>query len=168
MHLSAICDTFSAYLILLQMITRTLFGEKLRPYYLLYSILHSPVTSSLLGPNFLLEVTTILTKQHNKTNQFICTATDTSNRRAGLVSYGRTSLFLFRTKDAYRIILCACVTVHSSIQPFNNPLTNCGMVMNLGVNATSPRSQFLISYYEQHKYGDRSDVWRSCTLTQHN
>jgi hypothetical protein len=40
------------------------------------------------------------------------------------------------------------VTVHSSVQPFNNPLTNCVMVMKLGVNAISSLSQFLIYHYE--------------------
>jgi len=66
---------------------------------------------------------------------------------------------------AYRIILSVFVTVHSSLQPFNNPLTNCVMVMKLGVNAISPLSQFLISPYEQYQWGDRTDIWGSWTCT---
>lgn len=68
-------------------------------------------------------------------------------------------------KVAYRTILSVCVTVQSSIQPFNSPLNNCRMVMKLGVNATSPLSQFLISYYEQYQYVDRTYLWRSSPFT---
>ena len=47
--------TCPAYLILLHMITRTIFGEQYRSLSsLLYSFLHSLVISSLLGPNILL------------------------------------------------------------------------------------------------------------------
>jgi hypothetical protein len=37
--------------------------------------------------------------------------------------------------------------------------------MKLGVNATSPLSQFLISYYEQYQYVDRTYLWRSSPFT---
>ena len=47
--------TYSTYLILLDLITRTIFGEEYRPLSSsLCSFLHSPVTSSFLGPNILL------------------------------------------------------------------------------------------------------------------
>ena len=47
--------TCPAHLILLDLLTRTIFGEQYRSLSSsLYSFLHSPVTSSLLGPNNLL------------------------------------------------------------------------------------------------------------------
>ena len=52
---SPICATCAAHLILLDFITRTILGEEYRPLSSsLYNLLHSPVTSSLLGPNILL------------------------------------------------------------------------------------------------------------------
>jgi hypothetical protein len=42
-----------AHLILLDLITRTIFGDEYRWSPSLCSLLHSPVTSSLLGPNYL-------------------------------------------------------------------------------------------------------------------
>ena len=48
-------STCPAYLILLDFITRTILGEQYRSLsFSLCSFLHSPVTSSLLGPNILL------------------------------------------------------------------------------------------------------------------
>ena len=52
--LSPVRATYTAHLILLDLITRTILGEKYRSSSLLCSFLHSPVTSSLLGPNILL------------------------------------------------------------------------------------------------------------------
>ena len=53
--LSPIRATCPAFLILLDFITRNLLGEQYRSLStLLYSYLHSPFTSSLLGPNILL------------------------------------------------------------------------------------------------------------------
>ena len=53
--LSPIRATCTAYFILLDLITRTIFGEQYRSLSSsLCSFLHSPVTSSLLGPNILL------------------------------------------------------------------------------------------------------------------
>ena len=53
--LSPIHATFPAHLILLHFITRTIFGEQyISLSSSLCSFLHSPVTSSLLGPNILL------------------------------------------------------------------------------------------------------------------
>ena len=53
--LSPIRATCLAHLILLDHITRTIFGEQYRSFSSsLCSFLHSPVTSSLLGPNILL------------------------------------------------------------------------------------------------------------------
>ena len=53
--LSPIRATYLAYLILLDFITRTILGEEQRPLSsLLCSFIHVPVTSSLLGPNILL------------------------------------------------------------------------------------------------------------------
>ena len=53
--LSPILATCPAYLILLDFITRTILGEQYRSFSSsLYSFIHSPVTSSLLGPNILL------------------------------------------------------------------------------------------------------------------
>ena len=52
---SPICATCPAHLILLDFITRTIWGEEYRPSSSsLCSLLHSPVTSSLLCPNTLL------------------------------------------------------------------------------------------------------------------
>jgi hypothetical protein len=55
MHLSFPCATCLAYLILLDLMTRVIFYEQYRSLSIpLCSFLHSPVTSSLLGPNNLL------------------------------------------------------------------------------------------------------------------
>ena len=51
--LSPICATCHAHLILLDLITQTILGSS-TDYVGLCSFLHSPVTSSLLGPNILL------------------------------------------------------------------------------------------------------------------
>ena len=53
-HSSPICATCPAHLILLNFITRTILGEEYRSFSSLYNHLHSPVTSSLLGPNIFL------------------------------------------------------------------------------------------------------------------
>ena len=51
---SPICATCPAHLILLNFITRTILGEEYRSLSSsLCSLLHSPITSSLLGPNIL-------------------------------------------------------------------------------------------------------------------
>ena len=52
---SPICATFPAHLILLDFITRTILDEHYKSFSSsLCNLLHSPVTSSLLGPNILL------------------------------------------------------------------------------------------------------------------
>ena len=52
---SPIRATCSAHLILLDFVTRTILGEEYKSFSSsLYNLLHSPVTSSLLGPNILL------------------------------------------------------------------------------------------------------------------
>ena len=52
---SPIRATYPAHLILLDSITRTILGEKYKSFSsALCNLLHSPVTSSLLGPNILL------------------------------------------------------------------------------------------------------------------
>ena len=49
-----ICATCPTYLILLDLITRTIFGGEYRsPWFSLCSVLHALFTSSLLGPNIL-------------------------------------------------------------------------------------------------------------------
>ena len=49
---SPICPTYPAHLILLDFITRTILGEQYKSFSSsLCNLLHSPVTSSLLGPN---------------------------------------------------------------------------------------------------------------------
>jgi hypothetical protein len=51
---SPICATFPAHLILLDLITRIMFGEQYRLSSSLCSFLHSPITPSLIHPNILL------------------------------------------------------------------------------------------------------------------
>ena len=52
---SPICATYPVHPILLHFITRTILGEQYKSFSSsLYSLLHSPVTWSLLGPNILL------------------------------------------------------------------------------------------------------------------
>jgi hypothetical protein len=51
--LTPVCATCTAYLILLNLITQTIFGEQYRSLGSSLCFLHSPVTSSLLGPNIL-------------------------------------------------------------------------------------------------------------------
>jgi len=56
MHLSPICATWPAYSILVYCISRMISDEESRQFNSsLCSLLHSPVTSSLLGPNIFLE-----------------------------------------------------------------------------------------------------------------
>ena len=58
---SPIRATCPAHLILLDFITRTILGEEYRSFSSsLCSLLHSPVTSSLLGPNILLHSNSLL------------------------------------------------------------------------------------------------------------
>jgi hypothetical protein len=55
--LSLISATCSAHLILLDLITRNILGEEYRSLsYSVCSFLHSPATSSLIGPNSLLRI----------------------------------------------------------------------------------------------------------------
>ena len=54
--LSSTCVTYTAHHILLDFITRTILGEEYRLSSSLCSLLHSPLTSSLLGPNILLSI----------------------------------------------------------------------------------------------------------------
>ena len=55
---SPIRDTCPAHLILLNFITRTILGEEYKSFSSsLCNLLHSPVTSPLLGPNILLNLT---------------------------------------------------------------------------------------------------------------
>ena len=58
-----------AHLILLDFITRTIFGEQYRSLsFTLCSFLHSPVNSSLLGPNILLSTPLSNTLRHSSLN----------------------------------------------------------------------------------------------------
>ena len=69
---SPICATCPAHLILLDFITCTILGEEYRSFSsLLCNLLHSPITSSLLGPNILLNTTfsnNSHVKKHSQTN----------------------------------------------------------------------------------------------------
>ena len=59
--LSLIRSTWPAHLILHDFITRTILGEQYRSLsFSLCSFLHSPVASSLLGPNILLNILSVL------------------------------------------------------------------------------------------------------------
>ena len=69
--LSPIRATWPYHLILLDLITRTIWGEQYRSLSsLLCSFLHSPVTSSLLGPNFLLS--TLFSKTFSEQSHCLC------------------------------------------------------------------------------------------------
>ena len=60
---SPIRATWPAHLILLDFITRTILGEAYRSFsYLLCNLLYSPITSSLLGPNIVLNAMFFLSK----------------------------------------------------------------------------------------------------------
>ena len=64
---SPICATCPAHLILIDFITRTILGEQYKSFSSsLCNLLHSPVTSSLLGPNILLN-----TMENRNTNIII-------------------------------------------------------------------------------------------------
>ena len=71
--LSPICATHPAHLALLDFITQTILGREHRSLSSLCSFLHSLVTSSLLGPNILLNTllsnTLTLCSSHNMTDQ---------------------------------------------------------------------------------------------------
>ena len=71
---SPICATCPTHLILLDFITRTILGEEYTSFSsLLCNLLHSPITSSLLGPNILLNTmfsnTLSFLSSHNVNNQ---------------------------------------------------------------------------------------------------
>jgi len=71
--LSHIPATYPVHLLLLDLITRTTFGEQYRSLISLYNFLHSPVTSSPLGPNILLSIpfSKTLSLLYNKINYII-------------------------------------------------------------------------------------------------
>ena len=72
---SPIRATFPAHLILLDFITRTVLGEVYKSFSsTLYNLLHSPVTSTLLGSNILLNTmfsNTLSFKSHRCTLHFV-------------------------------------------------------------------------------------------------
>ena len=93
---SPIHATYPANLILLDFITRTILGEQYKSFSsTLRNLLHSPVTSSLQGPNILLNT------------MFSNTLSFLSSRNVNdQVSHPYKTIFFFVTSTAFLIILC--------------------------------------------------------------
>ena len=116
--LSPIRATCPAHLILLDFITRTILGEQYRSFSSsLCSFLHSPATSSLLGPNILLSSPLSNTFSQRLTSLFLWLG------RTKLCPVPRLSVWIFRNNIHF--LRWEVVSVSPNQQVRGPPLVGC-------------------------------------------